>query len=261
VTRFPLVVACASSLALASGAVAQQNPCDPRILSLAGGGDPYARREDRCEGTYRQQVGAGLYLRSVYQSFGTFNLDTTRDPLVIEWSPPPGRAVAVRADGWVGGEPYRMDAAPPPGSRSFTWQTRVLRALSAGSRQPLTAGELAVQAWADSGGIPLYMPVRVWQHTPPNPCGPINLVFWAMSRPDSVYVDVGVVDSAAAVHSLGKRELGRQPYPLNGPLSFAIPEIKRPGIYRVNLIARLGADSWSRPYLVYVADDTTLSCS
>jgi len=63
------------------------------------------------------------------------------------------------------------------------------------------------------------------------------------------------------VRSLGRRELGRQPYPLNGPLAFELAEIKGPGIYRVNLTARLGNDPWARQYLVYIADDARLTCS
>ena len=250
-------------LAIASVVAQQKNPCDARILSLAGGGQPYASQGDgdRCEGTYTLQVGAGLFLRSIYQTFGTFDLTTSREPLVIEWSSPPGRAITVRADGWVGSEPYRMDASPSPGSQSFSWQTRVLRALSASSRQPLTRRELAVQAWADSAGVRLFMPVRIWQHERPQPCGPVTFVLWAMSRPDSVYVDVGTVDATGAVHSLGRRELGRQPYPLNGPLDFPLPEIKDRGIYRVKLTARLGDEPWNREYLVYIGDGVKLSCS
>jgi hypothetical protein len=248
------------SLALVLTAVAQQN-CDARILALAGGGQPYANQGDRCEGTYKLQVGAGLFLRSIYQTFGSFDLTTSTEPLMIEWSPPPGRTIAVRADGWVGGEPYRMDASPSPGTQSFSWRTRVLRALSAGSRQPLTRRELGVQVWTDSAGVSLFMPVRIWQGQRPPACGPVTVTLWAMSRPDSVYVDVGHVDGIGAVHSLGRRELGRQPYPLNGPLSFALPEIKDPGIYRINLSAQLGDEPWTRPYLVYIADGTKLSCS
>jgi hypothetical protein len=262
--RNPVSITAASlvvSLGLGSAINAQQNPCDARIVSLAGGGQPYASRGDRCEGTYKQEIGAGLFLRSIYQSFGNFDLTTSREPFVIEWSPPPGRNVTIRADGWVGDEPYRMDASPSPASRSFTWQTRVLRALSAGSLQPLTRRELGVQAWADSSGVPLYLPIRIWQRERPNPCGPVKVVLWAMSRPDSVFVDVAAVDSAGAAQSLGRRELGRQPYPLNGPLNFELPEIKRPGIYRINLTARLGKDLWPRQYLVYIADDAKLSCS
>ncbi len=248
-------------LSIATAVVAQQNACDRGILSLAGGGQPYASRGDRCEGTYLQPVGAGLFLRSIYQAFGAFSLDTTRAPLVIEWSAPHRRAITVRADGWVGGEPYRMDASPSPDSQSFTWQTRVLRALSAGSRQPLTRRELGVRVWADSAGVQLFMPVRIWQLERPKPCGPVTIMLWAMSRPDSVYVDVGTVAATGAVHSLGQRELRRQPYPLNGPLIFNLPEIKQPGIYRINLSARLGAERWNRPYLVYIGDGTKLSCS
>ena len=251
----------AVSLSLVSSAQAQQKPCDSAILVLAGGGQPYASRGDRCEGTYKQQVGAGLFLRSIYQSFGNFDLTTSREPLVIEWSPPPGHNIRVRADGWVGGEPYRMDASPSPDSQSFTWQTRVLRALSAGSFQPLTRRELAVQAWADSSGVQLFLPVRIWQRERPDPCGPVRFVLWAMSRPDSVYVEVAALDSTGAAHSFGRRELGRQPYPLNGPLGFELPEIKEPGIYRVNLTARLGKEPWPRQYLIYIADDAKLTCS
>ncbi|HSE67092.1 MAG TPA: hypothetical protein VLB12_08905 [Gemmatimonadales bacterium] len=259
-TRLAAVVS-AVTLAVTRISGAQQTTCDDRILSLAGGGQPYKSRGDRCEGTYKQQVGAGLFLRSIYQSFGNFDLTTSKEPLVIEWSPPPMGTISVRADGWVGGEPYRMDASPSPSTKSFNWDTMVLRALSSGSRQPLTRRELAVQAWADSAGVSLFLPVRIWQHERPKPCGPITFVLWAMSRPESVYVDVGTVDPSGTVHSLGRRELGRQPYPLNGPLGFELPEIKAPGIYRVNLTARLGDDPWSRQYLVYIGDDTRLSCS
>jgi hypothetical protein len=250
-----------ASLSIGSAVKAQQNPCDKQILSLAGGGQPYASRGDRCEGTYKLEIGAGLFLRSIYQSFGDFDLTTTREPLVIEWSPPPGHNITVRANGWVGDEPYRMDALPPSGSRSFTWQTRVLRALSAGSLQPLTRRELGVQAWADSSGAPLYLPVRIWQRERPNPCGPVKVVLWAMSRPDSVFVDVGAMGPAGSARSLGRRELGRQPYPVNGPLAFELPEITGPGLYQVNLTARLGKELWPGQYLIYIADDAKLSCS
>lgn len=252
--------ACALTLGLAPAAHTQQPSCDAGILSLAGGGQPYASRGDRCEGTYRQPIGAGLYLRSIYQTFGKFDLTATRDPLVIEWSPPPGRPVTVRADGWVGGEPYRMDAAPRSDSSTFTWQTRVLRALSAGSREPLTRDALGVQAWSDSAGAMLFLPVRIWQTARPALCGPISVVLWAMTRPDSVFVDVGAVDSAGTVRSLGRRELGRQPYPLKGPLTFTLPEITGSGVYRLTLAAGLGPDTWTRHYLIYVGDDTPLSC-
>jgi hypothetical protein len=253
--------ACAAILGLAPPAHAQQPPCDQGILSLAGGGQPYAGRGDRCEGTYRQEIGAGLYLRSIYQTFDTFNLTTTRDPLVIEWSPPPGRAVTVRADGWVGGEPYRMDATPARDSSSFTWQTRVLRALSAGSREPLTRDALGIQAWTDSAGARLFLPIRVWQTTRRAPCGPVSVVLWVMSRPDSVFVEVGAVDGTGATQSAGRRELGRRPYPLKGPVTFTLPEITRSGIYRLTLAAGLGQDTWTRHYLIYVGDATRLACS
>jgi len=241
-----------------------QNPCDAGILSIAGGAQPYALQTtgDRCEGTYKLPVGAGLVLRSIYQTFDTFNLTTTREPLVIEWSPPPtGRAVSVRADGWVAGEPYRMDAAMASGSQSFTWQTRVLRALSGGSRQPLTRRELGVQAWTDSAGVPLFLPVRIWQLERPAPCGPVRFGLWAMSRPESVYVEVNSVAADGTLNLLNRRELGRDPYPLNGPLAFPIPEITSPGIYQIKLSAKLGTERWGHPYLVYVADGTKLSCS
>jgi hypothetical protein len=244
-----------------TSAVVVQSPCDARILSLAGGGQPYASQGDRCEGTYKLPVGAGLYLRSIYQAFDSFDLATSRAPLTIEWSSPPGRTIVVRADGWVGGEPYRMDATPPTGSQSFTWQTRVLRALSSGSREPVTRRELGVRAWADSAGSTLFMPVRIWQGARPTTCGPINMVLWAMSRPDSVFVDVSAVDPGGAAHSLGHRELGRQPYPLNGPLSFQVPEIKTPGIYRIKVTARLGQEPWDRDYLVYIANGAQLACA
>lgn len=249
------------SLALALTAFAQQN-CDAGILSIAGGAQPYANQGDRCEGTYKLPVGAGLFLRSIYQVFDSFDLRSSREPLMIEWSSPPGRTIVVRADGWVGGEPYRMDAFASPASQSFTWQTRVLRALSSGSRDPLTPTELGVQAWTDSGGTRLLIPVRIWQRKPPAACGPVIVMLWAMSRPESVYVEVGAVDRTGAAQSVGpRRELGRQPYPLNGPLTFPLREIKDPGIYRINLSARLGTERWNRPYLVYIADGAKLSCS
>lgn len=250
----------ALSAFLTSAANAQQSRCDSGILSIAGGGQPYKDWGDRCEGTYKQQVGAGLFLRSIHQSFGNFDLTTSRDPLVVEWSPPPGRAVQVQADGWVGGDPYRMDASAKPDNQSFTWQTRVLRSLSAGSQQPFDRTKFAVRAWSDSAGVPLYLPIRIWQSQRPAACGPVKFVLWAMTRPDSVYVEVGAVDSSGAAQAGARRELGRRPYPLNGPLSFELPEIKAPGIYRVKLNARLGDDPWARQYLVYIADDVRLSC-
>lgn len=254
-------VACVLGLGLASAVHAQQPPCDQRIKSLAGGGQPYAARGDRCEGTYRQPVGAGLFLRSIYQTFGQFDLTSTRDPLIIEWSAPAGQPVTVRADGWVGGESYRMDAAPSRDSSTFHWNTRVLRALSSGSTQPLTRDGLGVQVRTDSAGAVLFLPVRIWQTSRPALCGPIKVELWAMTRPDSVYVDVGAVDSRGQVRSFGRRELGRQPYPLSGPLTIELPEIRESGLYRLSLTAVLGPDTWPRQYLIYVGNDVRLSCS
>lgn len=258
--RLVVVAAIALSVTLIPP-VGAQSPCDSGILSIAGGSQPYKNLGDRCEGTYKQQVGAGLFLRSIYQSFGNFDLTTRKDPLVVEWSPPPGRKVRVQADGWVGGDPYRMDASSAPDSQSFTWQTRVLRALSAGSQKPFDRTKFSVRAWADSAGVPLFLPIRIWQSQRPIACGPVKFVLWAMTRPDSVYVEVGAIDSGTIASTGGRRELGRRPYPRNGPIGFELPEIQKAGLYQVKLNARLGDDPWTRQYLVYIADDVRLSCS
>jgi hypothetical protein len=81
-----------------------------------------------------------------------------------------------------------------------------------------------------------------------------------MSRPDSVFVDVAAVDGSGAARSFGRRELGRRPYPLKGPLTIELPEIAKAGVYRLLLAAGLGSDTWTRPYLIYVGDDFRLSC-
>jgi hypothetical protein len=251
----------ASSVALMPAAMAQQSPCDSGILSIAGGGDPYADRGDRCEGTYEQTVAGGLDLQSVYQSFEDFDLTSSTDPLVIEWSAPAGKQVRLQADGRMGRESYRMDAVTTGDRRSFNWETTVMRALSSGSRDPFGREQLAVRAWADSSGVAMYLPIRIRQRQQPEPCGPVKMVLWAESRPDSVYVEVADVDSTGATRSKGRRELGLRPYPLNGYLTFDVPGIKRPGIYNVTVSARLGRERWSENYLIYLANDVRPSCS
>lgn len=246
-------------------AAAQETACDSNLLEHPGGEQPYADRGDRCEGSYKLQVAAGLYLQSVFQTFDDFDVVQSNDPLTVEWSAPPGLKTTLRADGVVNGQPYRMDAVAPAGSRSFLWPTAVLQALSSGSQEKVSPADLAVRGsvrLADPG-IDLLLPVRIWQHQTAAPCGPVRLVLWAAARPDRVYVEASKVDLAkpGPTPPSPRRELGFRSYPLNEPLSFPVTEIKRPGTYAVRVSAELGPDRWSEQYLIYVADDVRLSCS
>ena len=246
-------------------ASAQQVACDSSLLGHPGGEQPYADRGDRCEGSYKLQVASGLYLQSVFQSFEDFDVAKSNDPLMVEWSPPPGLKTTLRADGLVGGQPYRMDAVAPPDSRAFVCQTAVLQALSSGTQEGLSPADLAVRGsihLADPG-VDMFVPVRIWQHKTTAPCGPVRLALWATARPDHVYVEASKVDLAnpVATRPSPRRDLGLHSYPVNEALTFAVTEIKRPGTYAVRVSAELGADRWSEQYLIYVADDVRLSCS
>jgi hypothetical protein len=267
VSSWPFAGAClaltALGLSIAGPAGAQVDSarvCDADI-SRAAQPQSYRWRGDRCEGTYARRVSAGLRLHAIYQSFDSFDVQSNRDPLLVEWDRTAGdpQPLHLRADGRIGDRIfYRMDAVVPPDSSTFAWNTVNLRSLSAGDSPP-TRDALSVRGWTSlpaAEGRPavdtVYVPLRIRQNVEDDDdagarCAPVKLVLWATSRPDSVFVGVARVEGNSMT-DVRRREVGRLTYPLDSPLEIELPEVAEPGLYVVAVSARLGGESWSAQY-------------
>src|SRR5215212_8290134 len=72
--------------------------CDSLVRTRVSDPLRYRQRGDRCEGVYGENVSGSSVLRvaSLVESVETFD-DSSSLPLRIEWTPPRGEAVMVRA--------------------------------------------------------------------------------------------------------------------------------------------------------------------
>jgi len=85
----------------------------------------YRQRGDRCEGVYAQDVSGSsdLLVASLVESFEAID-DASSLPLRVEWTPPDGQAVRLRAYSIKPGLFYRMDTAKPIAASSYSWPPR-----------------------------------------------------------------------------------------------------------------------------------------
>jgi len=151
--------------------------CDSLVKTRASDPLSYRQRGDRCEGVYAQDVAgsSSLLVASVMESFEAID-DTSSLPLRVEWTPPNGEAVRLRAYSIKSGLYYRMETAQPIAESPYVWPPSVLQALRIGNTDIGVTGSAFP---ALSGGRrEVLVPLRISQRRTPARSTSYRVTVW-----------------------------------------------------------------------------------
>ncbi len=226
------------SMGMASAFIqAQVSPCDPQLIQPQTNPYGYRQRGDRCEGIYVQQVGGTpLTVASWTESFEDYDLASGR-PLMVEWDAPDTAAVRLRAEGLRNRLYFRMDAARPSSSRSYSWKSDLLAAI--GIARPELGILGSARLPGAKGEREIYLPLRIGQRTKPPRTGVYNLVVVPGAEAKELYLTIALDDSRGRRPLKDGEPLGYGYYPADRPVGIAISGLPGPGIYRVEVGATL----------------------
>ena len=216
---------------------AQTSSCDPQLIQPRTNQYGYRQRGDRCEGIYVQQVGGTpLTISSWTESFEAYDLASGR-PLTMEWDASENTVVNLRAEALRHRLYFRMDAARPPGSGSYTWNSDLLAAI--GIAKP----ELGVVGTTHLPGPhperQIYLPLRIAQKAKPLRTGAYKLVVVPGAEAKELYLTVVLDDATGRKPFKNGEPLGYGYYPADRPVEIPISGLPAPGIYRVEVGATL----------------------
>lgn len=217
----------------------QAVPCDPSLAPSSTDPWGYRVRGDRCEGTYAQPVaGTPLIVASFTERFDAFDPDSTTS-LVLQWPALGSADVRLRAIALRRRFYYRMDADQPASAGFWEWPTDLLSALGLG--RP----ELGVVAWtrqvAGDTERDVHLPLRIGRAAAAAGSGDYSLVVLPQVELTEVYVSVARMDeNGRPVRWLrDEQPLGYGYYPADRPIEISVARPDEPGLYRVQIGARI----------------------
>ena len=220
-------------LCVAEAIAAQDVRCDPSILGIRQESEHgYQLRGNRCEGTYRPEVTTpAMWVAAFHETTEDFDI-SAEGRLSLAWESPAqlGGQVSLQAQSVKLREFYRMDSQRPSGSGMFDWPTSLLAA------RGLRLSDIGVRAYARSGAATLYLPLRIGNSEPVSGAGTYTLTLVPNVRLNDVLVSLAPVEAAGDMPSdsayIRRNEsLGETIYITQQPISVALGDLPRPGIY------------------------------
>ena len=213
----------------------------------------YRQRGDRCEGVYGQDVSGSteLQLVGVVEHVEPFD-DTSAAPLRIEWTPPEGAAVTLRASPLRAGLYYRMRTARPIAGTRYEWPSDVRRPLRIRSADIGLLGSTTIPLGGTRHEV--FVPLRVTQHRPATSSTSYRLTLRPTVGLSEVYVTVATTaaDGRPARHLQRDEKLGYGFYPAARPIDVPLPALAERGVYFVRIAAtREGGGGATRTLLLY----------
>ena len=213
----------------------------------------YRQRGDRCEGVYGQAVSGSseLQLVGVVEHLERFD-DTTSTPLRIEWTPPEGAAVTLRASPLRTGLYYRMRTAQPIAGTRYDWPSDVRRPLRIGSADIGLLGATTMTLGGTRHEV--FVPLRVTQRRPATSSASYRLTLWPTVALSEVYVTVARTAPDGTPARLLQRDekLGYGFYPAARPIDVRLPALAERGVYFVRIAAtRESGGGATRTLLLY----------
>src|SRR5689334_16114771 len=163
--------------------------CDSLVATEKSDPLRYRQRGDRCEGVYGQNVAGSSTLRvaSLVESQEAFD-DTSSLPLRLEWTPPQGEAVMLRATSMRPGLYYRMETVHPIAASSFAWPADVRRPLRISSTDVGVTGTASMAIGGSRRDV--LVPLRISQRRPPARSSSYRLTLWPTVGLSEVFVTV-----------------------------------------------------------------------
>lgn len=216
--------------------------CDPGLPTLAGDPLAYRERGDRCEGRYAKEVASSvLTIASLSEPLGALGARPERS-LRIGWGTTPRGAsdARVRAQSLKRRIYYRMDTRRPADSARYDWPLSVAAALV--PAQDDVGITVSVRLAFGGGEHDVLLPAVIGDRTQTGadryemvviPGGPLQELMFSLLS----------LDAEGSVSQLirGEQPLGYGYYPADRAIVIPIARtlLKAPGLYRLDLVARL----------------------
>ena len=254
-SRAAIVLAAALVLFPAPPGLTQPSPCDEQLAarvaqsSLRDSPDSYRSRDDRCEGLYGgRDISTGgdgpLLVASLTSLFDRFDPKVV-DALVIDWPDTGAQGVNLRAYSLRRRFYYRMDTRRPPGTRSWTWPTRVLARVALARKELGLVGSTTVRV----GGADRLALVPLRVRAPGSPAGApavaspeqaFRLVLFSVVDLAEVYVSIARIDPGdgrVLAQVMAARPLEYGSYPAEDAIAVPLPALT-PGLYPIKLVGK-----------------------
>lgn len=214
--------------------------CDSLVRTRTTDPLRYRQRGDRCEGVYAQDVSgsSSLLVASIVESFDAID-DTSTRPLRVEWTPPNGDAVSLRAYSIKSGLFYRMETARPIAARLYLWPVDVLQALR------ISSADIGVTGSASSvlNGVrrEVFVPLRISQREMPARSTRYRVTIWPTVELNEVFVTLAAADADGrpATYLQRDEKLGYGFYPAERGIDIRLTPLAARGIYFVRVAATL----------------------
>jgi hypothetical protein len=213
--------------------------CDSLLPTRAGDPLRYRQRGDRCEGVYGRDVAGSstLLVASLVERAEAF-ADTGSPPLRVEWTPPPGAPVSLRAYSLRPGLFYRMETARPISGTHFDWPADVRAPLRIGSADIGLKGTSVITL--NGARREVLVPLRIGRRSVPR-AARYRLTLLPSVGLGEVYLTVAATDGTGAPTQYLARDekLGYGFYPADRPIDVRLPVLGAAGVYLVRLAATL----------------------
>lgn len=214
--------------------------CDSLVKTRASDPLSYRERGDRCEGVYAQDVSgsSSLLVASLVESFEAID-DTSSLPLRVEWAPPAGEAVALRAYSIRPGLFYRMETAHPIAASPYVWPASVLQALRIASADIGVTGSAAHMVNGEPRAV--LVPLRISQRKAPIRTARYRVTIWPSVELSDVFVTLATTGAdGQPVRYLQRDEnLAYGFYPAEHAIDILLQPLGARGIYFVRVAAML----------------------
>lgn len=197
----------------------------------------YKRRGDRCEGRYVERLsGAAIAVVSFTRTFQDYDL-RAGDDLTVTWAMPQDSATHLRGRSLEPKVYYQMDTIRPAGDTMFRWPVEILTGLNLYRARLGVVGFYRGLVGSAEQGI--LVPLQISRGTAGTGSAGYELLVRPGVQLHEVYVSLAPLDDdgRAGNYLLDEETLGLGFYPAERTFSVALPELPRPGLYRLTLAA------------------------
>ena len=196
----------------------------------------YRQRGDRCEGVYAQDVSGSsdLLVASLVESFEAID-DTSSLPLRVEWTPPDGQAVKLRAYSIKPGMFYRMDTAKPIAASPYLWPADVVQSLRLSNTDIGVTGSTSAMLGGERRDV--LVPLRIGQHKPPARSTRYRVALWSSVELSDVFITLATIgpDGEPVKYLQRDENLAYGFYPAERAIDIRLQPLTDRGFYYVSI--------------------------
>lgn len=228
--------------------LAQSNKCDPE-LQPANSTYGYLDRGNRCEGTYKMELGHTIDLN--LKSFTTmldYDLESSNN-IPVEWPSYGLNDIYLRAYSLRHKTYYRLDTFCSIDT-TFLWPSRIL------SRLRLQKNQIGVVGWTHArigrSTKKIFLPLIVGHSKSPNISDKVyEIKFVSGAEIMSWSVSIFPVLSDGKLERQVYEDTSLGFYAANTPIYIRIPQMSNPGIYIMQVTAKSSVGAIGKPIYFY----------